>query len=93
MFNKIKKFFSRFTDRPIFKGQGVTTLDILSSAPVEEVNFKISGAKDLFTLERVVCGAEDDSMYYVLQNTKDTTELIMTPEMFDQIASRNVLKK
>ncbi len=93
MFNKLKQYLSRFTDKPISTGVGLTTTDIDPSHVRETISptiprFMMNGTNNVYVFVRVSIGRESGTMYYILEHVTRKEELVISSITFDELFSR-----
>lgn len=95
MLNKLKKFISRYTDKPITIGVGLTTTDIDPTHIRETISptiprFIMNGTNNVFIFVRVSIGRESGTMYYILEHVSRKEELVISSTTFDDLFTRVV---
>lgn len=87
MINNVKKFISRFTDKPIYKGTGVTSSDTYTE--IDEVTcYKLNGTDYIYEFQRVSVGKKTGVIYYILQRIDVKEEMVVSAMVFNQIFTR-----
>lgn len=86
MINKIKRFISRYVDRPIYKGEGVTTTDVDSAyIPIfqkEIFNYRLVGTDDVFTVSAIEFDTATYIEYIYLNHTENEEHMKISMRLF-----------
>jgi hypothetical protein len=90
MINKVKRFISRFTSTPIYKGTGVTTLDTersvkrCTTTPPGKL-YKLNGTDKVFRLVNIERRNNTGALYFVMRTLDGVEGIDISPSLFDDI--------
>lgn len=92
MFDNVKRFISRFTDKPIYKGTGVTTItnDFQGTQTNAEVvtSYRLNGTEFIYSFQRVSVGKKSGIIYYILERKDSNEEMVVGSSVFNEIFTR-----
>lgn len=91
MFNNVKQFISRFTDKPIYKGTGITSLDVttdIQGTADETTCYRLNGTDYIYAFQRVSVGKRSGIIYYILERIDVKEEMVVSATVFNQIFTR-----
>lgn len=92
MFDNFKRFISKFTDKPIYKGVGVTSMDEIrgNETTTDGITlYKLNGTKHIYSFQRVSVGKKSGVIYYILEsNNGSKEEMVVSASVFNEIFTR-----